>query len=442
MPANESDVIIIGGGAAGLAAAKALSEKGVRILLLEARDRLGGRILTVRNKISALPLELGGEFIHGRPKETLSIVRAARLNLIGSPDMHYLSQSKKLTLIKDFWGSLQKLRQDLARSMDRSAEDCSLNEYLGRAKLDRASRELLLNFAQGFDAADPAKMSAQSLAWEEGEDNSQLRIIDGYDEVVTWMRAGLNPSKTKIKLGAVVNTVRWKRGRATVICSGKIGHSAEQFQARAVLVTPPIAILKAKLIEFVPELREKERALEKLELGQVFKAVLHFREAFWQTEKFLAQQHLDIRSATGLTFIHSEQQEIPVWWTSAPSLAPILTAWAGGPKAESILAEDEHTRLAKVIAAITNVFGIPKRIVEDNLEGWWMHDWRADSFSRQAYTYVGVGGKGSSKSLARPIQQTLFFAGEATDAEQMGTVAGAIRSGLRAAREIALTLKV
>ena len=441
MAMHEWDVIIIGGGASGLAAARALSEKGVRLILLDARNRLGGRILTVRNKMSSVPLELGGEFVHGRPKETLSIVRAARLNLIGTPDTHYRSQNGKLSPIADFWGTLKNLRQGLARSMERAAADCSFSEYLERAELGRTSRDLLLNFAQGFDAADPDKMSARSLAWEEGEDNSQLRIIDGYDEVVTWLRAGLDPSRSKVKLGAIVTMVRWKRGRVLVECNGSTGRSTEQLHARAVLVTVPLAMLKAKLVNFLPELREKERAWEKLELGQVFKLVLHFREAFWQTERFRTQHKLDAGSATGLMFVHSEQQEIPVWWTSAPSLAPILTAWAGGPKAEALLSADEPTRLAKVIAAITDVFGIPRRLVEDNLEAWWMHDWRSDAFSRQAYTYVGVGGQSSAKALARPIQQTLFFAGEATDAEQMGTVAGAIRSGQRAAREIATTLK-
>jgi monoamine oxidase len=100
------------------------------------------------------------------------------------------------------------------------------------------------------------------------------------------------------------------------------------------------------------------------------------------------------------------------------------------------VSENEETRINKVIAAMTSAFNVSRRSLDESLESWSSHDWRNDEFSRQAYTYVGVGGLSASKTLARPVGNTIFFAGEATDAEEMGTVAGAIKSGQVAARRI------
>jgi len=79
---------------------------------------------------------------------------------------------------------------------------------------------------------------------------------------------------------------------------------------------------------------------------------------------------------------------------------------------------------------------VPRRELDDLLEAWWTHDWRSDPFSRGAYTYPRVGGTAAQRTLGRPVENTLFFAGEATDLEQTATVAGAIASGRRAAREL------
>jgi monoamine oxidase len=114
----------------------------------------------------------------------------------------------------------------------------------------------------------------------------------------------------------------------------------------------------------------------------------------------------------------------------------MITGWAGGPQAELLLNEAEQARVEISLDALSKVFATPRRVIDDLLDGWWMHDWRADPFSRGAYVYVGVGGSAAQKALAKPVEDTLFFAGEATDAEQTGTVAGAIASGRRAAREM------
>jgi monoamine oxidase len=170
-----------------------------------------------------------------------------------------------------------------------------------------------------------------------------------------------------------------------------------------------------------PELKDREAASAGLEVGQVFKIVLRFRRAFWEDSA---------------NFVHAEGARVPVWWTAVPARVPVITGWAGGPQAELLLNEAEQTRVEISLDALSKVLAATRRVIDDLLDGWWMHDWRADPFSRGAYVYVGVGGSAAQKALAKPVEDTLFFAGEATDAEQTGTVAGAIASGRRAAQEV------
>jgi monoamine oxidase len=434
---KNTDIIVIGAGAAGLSAARELSQHGFRITILEARDRLGGRILTVRDSPFGAPVELGAEFVHGEPAETFEIVRAAGLNLTWLPDNHHRSENGRLVASRGFSGKLAELRKEIAKATNRTSRDQSLAEYLEHRKLDAESRLLLLNYAEGYNAGHSTKISLKSMAFEEGEDTKQFRIVDGYDRVIDWLAAGLDPSRTDLRLNTVATEIHWKRGEVKVQTKKRELSFTESFLGQAVIVTVPAALLRAKHVLFEPDIREKYRSLEKLEPGQVCKVVLRFREAFWRKDGFLSQHGLkNVRLSEGLNFVHSELEDVPFWWTSLPIENNTLVAWAGGPKGEALLGEDKATRITKVLAALCKTFGTSQNNVNQLLKSWSCHDWQHDPFSGAAYTYVGVGGLSASKSLAKPIEKTLFFAGEATDFNQMGTVAGAIRSGIRAANQI------
>jgi monoamine oxidase len=127
---------------------------------------------------------------------------------------------------------------------------------------------------------------------------------------------------------------------------------------------------------------------------------------------------------------------VPTLWTELPVLTPVLVAWAGGSAAAALLAMDRATRLGAALDAVAAMLGLERSACERQLAACYEHDWQADPHSRGAYAYVLAGGTGAPGALARPVAGTLFFAGEATDAERMGTVAGALGSGRRAAREI------
>jgi monoamine oxidase len=182
-------------------------------------------------------------------------------------------------------------------------------------------------------------------------------------------------------------------------------------------------------IPFDPPLDAKRAALDGLETGHVCKVTLRFRDRFW-----------DALGEPDANFWHDPQGPFPTWWNAAPRQAPVLTAWAGGPRAEALLGRPEREVLSRALDGLAGVMRTPRRRLESSLQSWATHDWRADPWSRGAYSYAAVGGEDAAGALARPLEGTLFFAGEATDNEEAGTVEAAVTSGQRAAREIARTL--
>jgi monoamine oxidase len=227
-------------------------------------------------------------------------------------------------------------------------------------------------------------------------------------------------------------------------CSGD-GSALQPLRARTAIVTLPAAVLKSGEVKFDPQIAEKQRALAGLEIGQIFKVVLRFREAFWDEADFLKARRRNGRggsgAADGINFLHAQGAEIPTWWTTAPIRASLITGWVGGSTADALLSADPATRLERSLISLSQTLTTPRRELEEQLDAWASHDWRSDAFARGAYSYIGVGGYAAPVTLARPVEGTLFFAGEATNRDHIGTVAGALASGRRAAREVQRTLQ-
>lgn len=444
------DVLIVGAGAAGLAAARDLSHAGLTVTIIEARPRVGGRVLTLHDPRSPVPLELGAEFIHGGLAETLPLAQAAGLAVLELPDTHELAAAGRFRPMGNFWKLINRMNHDLARRLAKRGKDFPVSEYLNSSGVPAAQRAMMRDFLQGFYAAHPDRLSAQSLAVEiDGGDEQdeiqgkQFRIANGGDALMKWLRDGLNPDRTEVRLSTVAESVQWKRGAVSVVCRGG-GDRAElpTLTARTALITLPLAVLKAGVMRFDPALPAKQRALAGLEMGQVFKIVLRFREAFWERPEFLKERRAQPGSnGSGLNFLHAHGAEVPTWWTTLPVRAPVLTGYVGAVAAEQLLAEEPPSRLERSLVALSEVLAVPRRELEEQLDASASHDWRADPFARGAYSYIGVGGNGAPRALARPVEGTLFFAGEATNGAEIGTVAGALSSGRRAAREVLRVLQ-
>ena len=208
--------------------------------------------------------------------------------------------------------------------------------------------------------------------------------------------------------------VRWKRGSVELRGTFR-GESWSAWAPRAV-ITLPLGVLQSNAVNFKPRLN---KPLGKLESGPVIRVAMAFREAFWEKDH------------PGVAFFHSPNAPFPTFWTPLPMHAPLLTCWAGGPKASRLTGSSEKTLLKHALASVRSVLGNT-----DEPLAYLTHDWQADPFARGGYSYVKVGGTGAREELAAPLEETLYFAGEATDTEQSGTVGGALASGQRAAREV------
>jgi monoamine oxidase len=426
------DLIIIGGGVAGLAAARSLTRAGRSVLLLEARDRLGGRVYTSATTGPGVPVELGAEFVHGRPRELWEIIESARLPTQPVVNLHYARRDGRLTPVT---GTMQRVEQVLQEAKSQGSQDQSVADYLeSRTSIDRETLALAKGYIEGFHAGDTKNMSLQGLVHAESATSasgeSQFRLGVGYDAIVDWLRNQLSQSSARIQLGAVVGEIRWSRGRVAVTMS-TAGNGGQTVTAAQAIVTIPLGVLKAPegargAIRFTPGLADKASALERLEMGAILRLVLWFDTILWPIPE--------------LGFIHDTTGLLPIWWTRAPVQAPVLTGWVGGPRAAALASDEPERILHRALESLANALGLEPSRVRSHLRDMYYHDWIGDPFSRGAYSYVAVGGLAAEDRLAKPLEGTLFFAGEATVSDgNLGTVHGAIASGYRAAREALAT---
>jgi monoamine oxidase len=443
MPAGhmKAEVLIVGAGAAGLAAAHALHEAGVDILVLEARDRLGGRIWTVR-ETGTLPIELGAEFVHGRASGLDSLVNAASLTRIDIGGHRFRVGSHQLRAFDDFWERVDRVmrRLDPRGRRDRSFQDF-LDDKPGGRRL-ASDRRMVRQFVESFHGADARLISASVLA-ESGSPGNDVherllgRIAGGYDQVIEWL-AG--PLRDRIRLRSPVTAVEWEPGGVSATIAGSAPQKPRGVAARAAIVTVPLGVLQASgasdgAIRFVPALRQKYDALSQLASGAAIRVVLHVKERFWSNDQFA--KHHRVPELETMSFVHTPDDDFPTWWTAYPALAPILVGWCGGPRARELTNLTADDIVDRAVGALARQIGLPRRRLRRLVTAAWTHDWENDPYARGVYSYQVVGGRLAPAALARPLDRTLFFAGEATDASgATGTVHGAIATGRRAAAQV------
>ena len=434
-------VMVIGAGVSGLAAAARLVDAGQDVLLLEARDRIGGRVWTMSAPDLAVPVELGAEFLHGQADEINEIAEPAGLRLMDVAGRRWSSRRGRLTLMDDFW---ERLDRPMRRLNDQRARDRSFADALSAMRGIRSDdRQLALQYVEGFHAADPYSISERSLA-EGGSPRRDVRerrigrVLEGYGAVV---EALAHPVRHRIRLNAVVRRIRWRRGVVEVDVVDRETGAASRATAEAAIVTLPLGVLQASgeeagAVAFDPVVPGIERHASRLCMGHVVKVVLQLDEPFWVGERF-ARHAGDDRFDT-LSFLHSrEVVAFPVWWTPYPVRAPMLVGWRGGPVAREIARMTRDAVVAAAIDSLATTVGMTARAISRRVAAGFVHDWTNDPYSRGAYCYVGVDGDSAARALSRPVQRTLFFAGEHADLKgRNGTVHGAIASGRAAAEAL------
>ncbi|MEP6573287.1 MAG: NAD(P)/FAD-dependent oxidoreductase [Gemmatimonadota bacterium] len=429
------DVIIIGGGLAGLAAAERLVNAGKSVTILEARSRLGGRVRTGHVNGVPYPIEYGPEWFD--PAGVLGrILERNGIRSVKSEGGYLRRRRGSFEESHDDPFGVDALikRLESLGSKDRTLTDGLAASCPGPEWAEARSR--FISYVEGFDAADPDRVSIRWLeAVERNESaaDSDHRSLDGADRIVAAFEASLG-GRCEIRLGVVVREIGWKQGTVTV--EAQRGGERVRVEASCAVVTLPLSILQATVerrgtVRFTPPLEAKRTALAGLETGPVVKLVLQFREAFW--EPIAPFEHM--------LFLHAPAEPIPTWWTMHPERAPLLVGWAAGPQVRR-LAEaggDRGEKALREIAtrSLANASGLPLETIDAQLIAIHHHDWQRDPFALGAYSFVLAGGMDAHAALAAPLAETLFFAGEATMGDGLNaTMEGAIVSGQRAGDEI------
>jgi monoamine oxidase len=420
------DVIIVGAGAAGLSAGRLLSHSEKSLCILEARDRIGGRIHTLQNEGFSYPVEAGAEFMHGELPLTKALMKEANVSYQAGHGRIWNVVNNNLSGGDFFDEGWDQLMDRLHRLDQDVTIDEFLQKYFGDAKYESLV-ESVKRFVQGYDAADVNKASAMALAeeWSSG-DVKGYRPMGGYAQLLDFLRNEIQQRKGIFKLSSVVKKIRWKPDNIEIEIE-----SGETLATRKILITVPISILKADLIQFEPPLPQHRHALLHLETGEVIKFLFEFNDRFWERGN-----STEYRQMPGLNFLFSDAF-VPTWWTQKPNDIPLLTGWLAGPVVRTIQ-QDDSSLFEKGIKSLAYLFGRQPDHLLKEIRSARVVNWSADEYSRGAYAYKTLQTAAAIKIFSDPVENTIFFAGEGLyDGAEMGTVEAALASG-RATAEMIL----
>lgn len=416
MPSSK-EVLVIGAGMAGLAAARDLTIAGVSVRIVEARDRIGGRTYTYR-ALCDIPVELGAEFIHGETVATWEIVRHLGLRTIPWPK----GEESLIHLENGAWMTMSQAREQFPDfnvtrtwqlpNISVHPDDEDLEQYLRRIGFSEEqlqyARRSYINAAGDAARFISAKSALEDMRYHQ-HDKRDFRILDGYDAIYNQLANGLD-----IYLNQPLYLIEWDDGVKAHSETGEV------FEADLAIVTLPLGVLQSLDIEFGPELPpSKQAAIDGLQMGPAIKLIYVFDHPI---------------TPPGIMAIYSATNP-PMWWSPSfgqDTRVHVWTAFATGDWARDLLKDGDDSALLRGIDALRAELG------DSSLQPIAMHcqNWREDPFSQGGYSVVLPGNSGARNELAKPTPP-LYWAGEATAPDpHAATVHGAYLSGKRAAQEI------
>ncbi|MGI4971237.1 MAG: flavin monoamine oxidase family protein [Janthinobacterium lividum] len=420
---HPAEVLIIGAGAAGLLAARELAVAGRQVLLLEARDRLGGRVHTLTPPGFTQAIEAGAEFVHGAAPLTRALLAEAGLTWQATTGQTYLVKNGEVQVDAEFFAELPLLLDKLQTL----TQDLPLAEFLAREFAGDAHaplRAMATQFAEGYDAADAHRASAWALRdeWAAGDVDDSPRPVGGYGPLLHWLVTQARAAGATIQLATPVRQINWRPGGAEVVTTAGPTYHARQVLCTVPLGTWQLAAGQPGYLGWVPELPAHRAAAAQLGFGAVIKLVLEFQTAFWHER------------LPELEFLLSEAP-VPTWWSQLPNACPQLTGWVAGPAAQRLQAASADTILQLALDSLSQLLAVSPRALREQLRASYVRNWGAEPYAYGAYSYATVGAPASRAVLATPVADTLFFAGEGVyEGPAAGTVEAALVSGQVAAR--------
>ncbi|MGC3946491.1 MAG: NAD(P)/FAD-dependent oxidoreductase [Chryseolinea sp.] len=405
-------VIIVGAGICGLSIARKLLERGKLVTLVEARDRIGGRIHTLHGPFSR-PTEQGAEFVHGQQPITMGLLKEAGGHEIKRSGIHYRLADDVLQegdVMDEQWNTfftkLGALKSDVTL-------ESFLQQHFSGAEFDNLRRGVK-GFAEGFDIADTQRVSALALReeWSHTDEEDQHHVKGGYQILIDFLEKKIREHGGVIHLSTPVQSIKWKSGNVTVVASGRIIDGDE------VVITVPLGVLQHGDITFDPPIQRHQKAIDSMGYGGVIKFLFEFKVKFWETSP---------RSLRNASFIFSDA-EVPTWWTQHPESSTLITGWLGGPS--TLKTDDDTNKLFdKAVRSLEYITNCSAGEIRSQLKHWHIVNWVSDPFSRGAYSFPTIETKRAVSFLSLPIDNTIHFGGEAIyDGSSGGTVEAALAS--------------
>src|SRR5665213_2546711 len=350
MDDKNCDVIVLGAGIAGLTAARQLAQSGLRVRVIEARDRVGGRIFT--QHIGAESVELGAEFVHGKPPILWSLMEEAGLQTDELKGKHFCWEQNQLAECgEDFQRDFQWI--EALKQWNR--EDCSFAEYLDRARVPQHSRQHLIGYVEGFNAADHRIIGVAALARQQAvedatEGDRLFHVRGGYSRVPEFQAHKFLEAGGVIDRNTRAEAIQWKPGAVEIACV-RAGER-HVFRATAAVIALPLGVLQNRRVHFSPEPHPIFHAMSKICVGHARRMVLLFRNRFWAHQVSSGNE----ASLNELSFLYAFATAFPAWWTQYPSDVQSLTAWAGGPPADLLAGQSHRDLETEAIGILATLF--------------------------------------------------------------------------------------
>jgi monoamine oxidase len=431
---EKTDILIIGAGAAGMMAAFKLSQKGKKVTVLEARDRTGGRIHTIKDRDFFKQAELGAEFIHGDLPVTLALLKEANIAIetaTGKMARHTNGNFTDDQTFIEHWDLLVEKLQKLQK-------DETIGQFLNREFGDdkyQGMRKSVTRYVSGYDTADIYKASAFALReeWLNEDDGAQHRVTDGYCAMIDYLSTKTKESGGQIFLNSIAKIIHWEKGYVHVTTADGVKYSADKL-----IAAMPLGVLQAHKHEkgalvFEPPVPSYQNAINQFGFGAIIKFLLEFDAPFWEEDKVTQASGKNLKD---VTFLISDQ-EIPTWWMQHSPTSGLLTGWLGGLPAEAKKNCTAEELLQQSLRSLENIFKISEAELRSKLIAWKIVNWTTDPFTRGSYVYDMVETPEARKLLMQSMEETIYFAGEYLyEGPSMGTVEAALTSGVEVAERI------
>lgn len=416
--------LVIGAGLSGLAAAKELKRHGHEVRVLEARDRIGGRVWT-SHQWPDLPLDFGATWIHGvkgNPMTGLADeLKASRLVTNYERSVIYNTSGQVLTQSEE--AQMDSIRKRVFATLRKAQDlgtDTSVRQAVARLEQEfsnspQATRFLNFSLSGTIEQEYSGSASQLSAHWyDSGKkiDGEDALFAQGFQVIPEFLAQGID-----IQRSQVVKEIHWRKPEVRVVTQ------TSEWVADHVVVTLPLGVLQSDAVHFVPALpNEKRNAIAKLGMGVLNKCYLRFPRAFWPHD------------VDWLEYVSAEHG---MWteWVSFQRAAqvPILLGFNAADRGREIEAFSNEQIVKSAMQTLKTIFGASIPQPTD----YQITRWAADPFARGSYSYNAFGSTPEMRStLAMPLNKQVFFAGEATNKEHFGTTHGAYLSGLRAAKDV------